>query len=147
MPRPTAKQYARAQAHGGKFTRTEDQDRFAIVKWLKAAYPEVVFKIDYGADAKLDPIQAKHQKDLMFARGWPDLMIYEPRGIFCGLAIEMKEENATLYKANGLFCTTHLEEQAAMLELLKLRGWKAVFSKGLPNSIPLIINYLSLPRH
>lgn len=141
--RPTAKQL-QTYRKTGKWVSSEKQDRAALIKWLDLAYPKVLYKVSYGDDALLDPRQAREQKRLSFGRGWPDLMIYEPRGEFCGLAIELKKMDAKLYKASGLFASTHLEEQQAMLDLLTERGWVCGFAKGLENQMKMITDYLSL---
>lgn len=141
--RPTARQYQTFKKTG-KWIASEDQDRDALIKWLDLAHPTVVYKVDYGADAKLQPWQAKKQKSLMYARGWPDIQIYEPRGEFCGLAIDLKREDVKIYNSRGLFIDDHIREQAEMMRLLTLRGWVCGFAKGFDGCRDLIDNYLKL---
>jgi len=140
--RPTACQL-QTYKKTGKWIASEDQDRAALIRWLDLAYPTALYKVDYGADAKLDPRQAKQQKSLMFARGWPDLMIFERRGDFCGLAIDQKREDTRLYKKNGLFASDHIREQSEMMDLLTARGWLCGFAKGFDGAREMIDKYLS----
>lgn len=140
--RPTSRQLQNYRKTG-KWIASEDQDRAALIKWLDLAHPTVLYKVDYGADAKLDPRQAKQQKSLMFARGWPDLMIYERRGEFCGLAVDLKREDVKIYNSRGLFADDHIREQAEMMRLLTERGWLCGFAKGFEKAKTMIEDYLS----
>lgn len=143
--RPTARQL-QIYKKTGKWIASEDQDRAALIKWLDLAHPTTLYKVDYGADARLDPRQAKQQKSLMFARGWPDLLIYERRQEFVGLAVDLKREDVSIYNSLGLFSSDHIREQAEMMRLLTERGWVCGFAKGFDNQVKMITEYLSLPK-
>lgn len=97
----------------------------------------------YGDDAVLDPRQAREQKKLSYGRGFPDLLIFEPRGEFCGMAIDLKREDVKIYNSRGLFADDHIREQAEMMRLLTERGWLCGFAKGFDNQRRMIEDYLS----
>lgn len=68
--------------------------------------------------------------------GFPDIMIYEQRGGYVGLAIELK-------RINWQKPTSPREKrQSDVLEELRKRGWKASFQAGAYNAIREIEMYL-----
>ena len=68
-----------------------------------------------------------------YKRGFPDLFIYEPRGSYHGLAIELK-----------VGYNKPTVEQLTWLNKLTERGYLAMTSKGLDQTIEIINNYLKL---
>jgi len=65
--------------------------------------------------------------------GFPDLVIFEPRGKFCGLAIEIKREKGRV--------SPHQQE---WIEALASKGWFAKVCFGLEDCIKTIDDYFSL---
>ena len=137
--RPTAKQYQKAK--GGRFIPSESKLQDQVCKYLKVAYPQALFKVDFGAGALLTGRQAGQQRRQQAVRGWPDIFIAEPRHGFSGLFIELKVENAKIYKSNGLFFNEHLENQANVMEKLKARGFYCCFCKGFDAAKVVIDNW------
>lgn len=87
--------------------------------------------------------QAIKAKKLRSSKGFPDLVIYEPRAEFKALFIELKKEGEKLYKRDGkTFKTTHLEEQNEILLKLRERGYCANFCCGFNEAKKLIDLYL-----
>lgn len=68
-----------------------------------------------GGQTKLSKVQQGQRKRLGVSRGWPDIMIHEPRGIWTGLAIELK--------APGKYPSP---EQRDKLAELRACGWLCV---------------------
>ena len=68
-----------------------------------------------------------------YKKGFPDLFLYEPRGEFHGLAIELKV---------GYNKPTN--EQQIWINNLKIRGYCAETCKGIDEAIELIDKYLKL---
>lgn len=66
----------------------------------------------YPAEIKAKPQYMAKRKSLGVKAGVPDIMILENRGIYCGLAIELK----TKYNKVS-------DKQESFLEALKMRGW------------------------
>jgi hypothetical protein len=121
----------------------EAQLREQIAWWLRAQYPGVIYRWDLAADLKLTMSQAVRHKRLHPERGYPDLLLLEPRAGFAGAFFELKAENAKLYKPNGeLYTDKHLEEQAAMMNKLRAKGYYADFAQGFDEAVERISAYL-----
>jgi hypothetical protein len=119
-----------------------------ITEYLKIRYSYVLFRTDFAAGLKLSMPQAILHKKLQASRAWPDLQIAEQShvlyGEYPGLFIELKADGVTLYKKDGtLRKDEHLEEQAAMLQRLRDRGYKAEFAVGFAAARKLIDEYLT----
>jgi hypothetical protein len=121
----------------------ESQLREQIAWWLKAQFPGVIYRWDLAADLKLTIAQAARHKRLHPERGYPDLLLLEPRAGFAGAFFELKAEGANLYKANGeLYTDKHLTEQAAMMNKLRAKGYYADFAVGFDECATKIRAYL-----
>ena len=91
---------------------------------------------------KLTKFQAVKASKLRSSRAFPDLVIYEPRGNYHGLFIELKAEGTRLYKRNLTPVTEHIKEQLNMLDKLYERGYCARFAVGFDEAKKLIDEYL-----
>lgn len=115
-----------------------------VCSYLNVAYPEVLFMSDTIASLKLTKMQAVRNKQIQ-KKGFktPDVIIFEPRGKFTGLFIELKIESP--YKLNGeLKADKHLREQAESIEKLKKRGYHASFQWKFDDIVKLTNWYLKL---
>jgi hypothetical protein len=121
-----------------------EKDVHALVcSYIRTKYPQVIFRTDYAAGLKMSIGMAKRHKALQSHSAYPDLFIAEPRGIYCGLFIELKSSNNVLYKKDGtLRKNEHHEEQARMLTMLYARGYQAKFAQGYAEAIKIINDYL-----
>ena len=73
----------------------------------------------------------------------PDLLIFEPKGNFSGLFIELKVKSP--FKKNGeIFKDEHLEGQLKTINVLKSKGYYACFSWSFEMTISIINQYMSL---
>jgi hypothetical protein len=116
-----------------------------VVAYLKLKYPDTMFRSDL-AGIRLTIGLARKAKRLQNGRGWPDLLLAEPRRGYAGLFIELKASHADLYTKNGqLRQVEHIQEQLATLEALRERGYRAEFAVGFDGAQTLIDWYLSLP--
>jgi hypothetical protein len=120
-----------------------------VCEYLKYAYPGIIFNSDLSGSTKLTMGQAVALKKLRSGRGFPDLMILEPRGKHHGLFIEIKTEDTKLFKARTLnpdgsvaFTTDHIKEQAEMIQKLSDRGYFASFGIGFDDIKNIIDSYL-----
>lgn len=123
-----------------------------VVDYLKTRYPRVLFRTDFAAGAKMSIYQARLHKALQRGRAWPDLFIAEPSLYYStegsveeysGLFIELKKDGTRIYTKDGdLVANEHIREQAAVLELLRQRGYKAEFAVGFNETRSLIDQYL-----
>lgn len=121
----------------------------AVCDYMRYAYPKVLFNSDLSGSMRLTIGQAKAFKNLRSNRGFPDLMIMEPRGSFHGLFIELKKEGQEIYckkKAdeygNPVLKDDHLKEQNEVIQALKERGYYACFAIGFDEARKIIDAYL-----
>lgn len=114
-----------------------------ICEYIRLQYPNVIFNSDLSG-IRLTIGQARQVKALRSSRAFPDLVIYEPRGGFNGLFIELKADNIKLFKKRtGEFANDHFREQGEMLGKLKERGYYARFAIGFDEAKEIIDWYLS----
>lgn len=128
---------------------TEAQLQEAVCKYISHQYPSVMFNSDMSG-VKLTKGQAIRASKLRSSRGFPDLVIYEPKyqGVqisFSGcLFIELKREGVKITKKDGtLVADTHIREQAAVIQELRERGYVAEFACGFDEAKQIIDKYLS----
>jgi hypothetical protein len=124
----------------------------AICDYIKLQYPKVIFNTDLSG-IRLTQGQAREVKNLRSGNGFPDIVIYEPKGeivhnnivtyLYCGLFLEVKKESP--YKKDGkLKSNKHLENQDKMHQELRKRGYMAQFVWDFDNTKFIIDNYLNI---
>lgn len=124
---------------------TEQSVHQAVCDFLRLQYPNVIFRSDFAAGIKMTVGQAARHKRLQSSRAYPDLFVAQPNGreLYHGLFIELKRSDVTIYKKDGtLVANPHIREQAAMLEKLRQRGYRAEFARGVDEAIRIIREYL-----
>ena len=121
--------------------QSEDQLQKMVCDYIKAQYPKVLFNSDMAGAMKLTIGQAVKISKLRSNKGFPDIAIYEPRGEFHGLFVELKKEGEVLYKRNGEAVTEHVQEQINCINLLKAKGYVAVFAIGFDEAKTIIDSY------
>jgi len=115
----------------------EEEYQIAVANYLKIKYPDVIFTISPALFIK-SIFMAKRIKSLGYRAGTPDLMIFEPKGIYSGLFIEMKTPK-TYFCEKG----TVSKEQNVMIDLLNARGYKAVVCYGSNEAEIVIDEYMA----
>jgi len=116
-----------------------------VAAYLRAQYPSVIFHFDL-AGLNLSRAQAGMMKAIQGGRGWPDLFIAErdSKGLYLGLFIEIKPENAKLMKTYSTqFTSEHIAEQFECLAILKRKGFQACFVIGFDEAKYIIDKYLT----
>ena len=108
---------------------TEAQEQYAVAEYLR--FLGVVFNHSPN-EGKNDVQYIVKLKRMGMRVGFPDLFIYEPRGSYHGLAIEMKR-----VKGGKLS-----EAQAKCLAELNERGYKAAVCRGFDEAKKIIDDYL-----
>lgn len=88
--------------------------------------------------------QATQAKSLRSNQGFPDIVIYEPRGIYHGLFIELKREGERIFKKDNTPATPHIAEQCDCMNKLEERGYCPRFAIGFDEAKVQIDFYLSL---
>lgn len=116
----------------------------AIVEYVRLQYPKVMFNTDMSG-IKLTIGQAKQAKGLRNpSSGWPDIFIAEPRGKYAGLFIEVKDDEASVYKKNGSPANKHITNQLEVVFNLNNRGYDAYLCIGFDEAKEVIDHYLNL---
>jgi hypothetical protein len=94
---------------------------------------------------KLTIGQAVQIKNLRSSKGFPDIVIYEPKGDYHGLFIELKVEGVKLFKKDGItFVSDHIYEQNIMIMDLRRKGYFADFAIGFDQAKARIDWYMNL---
>lgn len=101
-----------------------------LVELIKAHAPDILFTATVGG-VRLSMNQAKRMKAAGYLRGVPDLLFFEPRGAFRGLAIELKA------KKGGRVSP----DQRNVIDGLKTRGWRAEVAHGYAHAMSILRDY------
>ena len=104
----------------------------AVINYVNAQYPRLLYCASAGG-VRTSMKQAVKMKRTGYVKGFPDIFIYEPKGQWHGLAIEMKT-------AKGVLSQHQKEWQN---ELIK-RGYIAVTCKSFDQAQIIIDEYLAL---
>jgi hypothetical protein len=126
--------------------KTEAYIHTLLCNYLRANYPELIFTTDLSG-VPLPIGLAKKIKPLKSSRGIPDLILFHPASTFHGLLVELKSDDAKLFKqdGSGLLKDEHHSEQLNILLRLRALGYAAYFARGFENARDCIENYMRLP--
>ena len=114
-----------------------------LASWIARDYPDILFRSDLGGIRLTKSLAVQAKRLQAGGRGWPDIFIAEPRGGFLGLFGEIKTDRSDVFTLKGeLRQDQHTLEQAAILERLRARGYKANFWLGLEHGWQMIKQYL-----
>jgi hypothetical protein len=111
---------------------SEANQQEIVIKYLRLAYPNLLYCASAGG-MRTSYLQAVKMKRTGYVKGFPDLFIYEPRGGFFGLAIEMKKEKGGVASP----------EQKRWQEQLRNRGYASYICKGNEEAIKVIDEYFN----
>lgn len=106
-----------------------------------------VILVSDGNGVKLTMGQAKATKSLRIPHdgGHPDIFIFEPRGQYHGLFIELKAEGKSPFKKNGeLKSSEHLLKQHKLHARLRIKGYYGGFATGFDEAKRIIDKYFSI---
>jgi len=109
----------------------EYQLQKAVCKYLDLK--NILYCASLGGQYQKFHSQRNKAKASGYKKGFPDLFLYEPRGKYHGLAIELK-----------VGYNKPTVEQLTWLNKLTKRGYLAMSSNGLKNTIEIIDKYLQL---
>jgi hypothetical protein len=126
------KTYKKSNARRKPKPESESNQQEIVIKYLKLAYPDALYCASAGG-MRTSYLQAVKMKRTGYVKGFPDLFIYEPRGAFYGLAIEMKKEKGG----------TASPEQKRWQEQLRNRGYASYICKGKDEAIKIIDEYFN----
>jgi hypothetical protein len=108
----------------------ESAIQIAVVQYIRVKYKNVLFTI--SPIVKLNARQGYFQKLLGYAAGSPDLILFEPRGIYHGLMIELKSEKGIVS-----------ENQKSFLLKLTERGYKTAVCYSAREAEDIIDTYMA----
>ena len=124
-------------------TYPERDLQMQVCNYIRARYPDVIFFCDMSG-VNLRPAQAGIQKMMRSSRGIPDLIIFEPRGEYHGLLLELKPAGFKLKKKDGNYATEHIKEQAGVMLKLRNKHYLSGFGIGFENIAESIDYYMKL---
>ena len=114
-----------------------------IARYIKFAYPKVIFRTDFAAGLKMTIGQAVRNKNLQSESGFPDLFIAECRNGYGGLFLELKNGLDKLYRKDGSYKQDdHILKQLDMLTRLKEKGYCSCFICSFDEAKEVIDQYL-----
>ncbi len=126
-----------------KSLTTELNVHNSVCKYLKLL--NVMFISDFAAGIKLTKGMAMRQKMQKSDHAYPDIIIFEPRGQFHGLFVELKRDHDALFNKNGTFKKSeHIDDQQICHDELRERGYFVEFACGFDEAKNLIDNYLKI---
>lgn len=115
----------------------------AICTYLQYRYPKVLFMSDTIASVQLTVIQGARNKKIQKPKfKTPDLIIFQPNSLYCGLLLELKTENIYLKDGVTLRGNAHVQGQYATILKLRKLGYWADFAVGLDEAKSKIDEYL-----
>jgi hypothetical protein len=117
---------------------TEAQEQAALLQWARlmtAQRPELALLFHCPLGGLRDPVVGAKLKRQGATKGFPDLFLPVPRGVYHGLMIELKRVKGGVVKP----------EQAWWLEQLDIQNYCATVCKGAGAAIAKIEEYLRLP--
>ena len=108
----------------------EHDAQVALVDLVQSMAPDILFTATVGG-VRLSMNQAKRMKAAGYLRGVPDLLFFEPRDGWHGLAIELKAKKGGRVSA----------DQRRVLDELSARGWKAEVAHGYEHALSILRGY------
>jgi len=124
----------------------EESLQIAVSKYLRLVYPNVMFTSE-SSGIRLTMGQAIKAKKQRSQRGLPDMLIFEPRGGYFGLMLELKRDGESPFKRNGkLKAGLHLSEQYEAIKKLNFNGYRSFFAVGFDQAREIIDHYMSLKK-
>jgi hypothetical protein len=122
-----------------KRSNKEEKLQSRICKYMKLAYPGVLFDCDTAAGLNLGMKWNVLKKLYRSEPGFPDFTIYAKTNERCGLKLELKKAGSDIYKKDGgLRKDEHLEQQYSVQQKLIAQGWDARFCIGFDQAKELI---------
>jgi hypothetical protein len=110
---------------------TEAQEQQRVVDYIHKTLPDVLLTCT-GAGLGFHARHQKKMNTLGYLRGTPDLLVFEPRGAFHGLMIEMKSATGDVKP-----------HQKEIMDKLRARGYRAHVCFGADQAIQIVNDYFS----
>lgn len=118
----------------GKNKSPEHDIQTAIVQTIKDVAPDILFTATNGG-VRLSMNQAKRMKAAGYLRGIPDLLFFESRQGYHGLAIELKAKKGRISAI-----------QRERIEEFRARGWRVEIAFSFEEAFAFLRNYFEEHR-
>lgn len=122
--------------------------QLSLCRFIDIYCPQAYYRSDLGG-VRLNMSQAIKVKHTQKHRGHPDFAIFHPSGKYDVLFLELKDKQTDVFlKKGGLpkGNAIHLIEQAAMVLMLRQKGYAADIVIGLPEAQIMVAEYLQFPE-
>lgn len=114
-----------------KVCESEENVQTRVIKYIKIVYPSALYCASAGG-VRTSFRQAVKMKRTGYVAGFPDLFIYEAKGGYNGLALELKTDKGQASP-----------QQRWWRDELNRRGYKAVICRGYDAAIEAITTYMN----
>jgi hypothetical protein len=130
-----------------KRLRSEESMQLALCKYIMLKYPDVIFTAE-ASGVRTSYVDAAKLKLMRSSGAHADMIILEPRGIYAGCILELKQNKKNPFRQDGTIRQDqHVRAQAAMLDRLKKKGYYSCFAVGLDQGMKLIDHYMNQPLY
>jgi len=120
----------------------EESLHSAVCTYIKAQYGDVVFITDASGVRLPIGLAAKFSR-LKSDEGIPDIFIFEPKGPYHGLFLELKREGERVHLKDGsLSKDKHIQKQNALHEKLRNKGYFGGFIIGFDHAKRIIDTWM-----
>jgi hypothetical protein len=119
--------------------RSEDTEQIQVINWAHwniEKYPELKWLHHIPNGGRRDRVEAAKLKEMGVKAGVSDLCLPYPKGIYCGLYIEMKYGN-----------NRKTDSQKEFLTDMAAAGHYAVTCYSMEDAVRIITEYLELPAN
>ena len=125
----------------------EEKEQIQLCQYIKNTYEDVIFTSDQSG-IRVGQGLAMKLKKLHSENGIPDLTIYESRGGYNALCIELKATGNSPFRKTGMLrYDEHLRKQWKMLLRLEIKGYCTGFCVGYQQAVEFVDWYMSLPAN
>lgn len=114
-------------------SKPEQKIQIAVCNWMRLRYPDLLFTISPAGMIR-GANTAVLMKRLGYRNGTPDILIFEPRGRFHGLFIELKAEKGYLS-----------EDQRVFIAKAVFLRYATAVCFSYEEAIKTVENYMNLP--
>lgn len=121
----------------------EETEQLRFVQYLKATYPDVLYRVAVDGVRLSIGTAVKLKKSGVLQRSLPDVEVFYPTSSHHGLFIEMKVTGRRLRKRDGSYVDEHTAEQANTLRALNSVGYYATFCCGYEHAVRVLNAYVS----
>lgn len=104
-----------------------------VVKYLRTVHPGVLFCASIAGHVKMTMRQWIRANDAGYQAGFPDLVLYEPRGEYHGFALELKSEKGRTSA-----------EQMGVLAILAANKYRVDVANSFDSAVRAINAYMTI---